>query len=414
MMLHTTWRIARAGLAAAVVVAVAGWAVERVRFGASDQDAVARIASELRQRFAASADSLGRIAARVVADRTLIAARATRPGAGRPPVRGGGRRAHREKREPDRHHGLRRARPRRSPGPAAPRICSRNGSTGRRRCSSSPARWARGWCASSRSSIATGPSRPPGHGRRRAAARRRYAARPAAPTRSSCRTRSFRCRFASGSATWRLRARTRSSFPRRAAARSSMPRSRRPISPRPGRAGEAARGRPSLSVVGITLLFCAGPLLALRRRARTTRTFVAASAGLVVAIVDARASCSGSRCRRFWAGRPLTSPLDLLAHRAGPDRHRLGDARQHRAVAAGRTASSPAGGDRRSGGLGRAGVRRRRHRGDGHRLDVRAGACSRSCRRPRSTSCSFRCCRCIRSTAPGSPSTSVWCCCTPA
>jgi hypothetical protein len=71
-MLHTTWRIARAGLAAAVVVAVAGWVTERVRFGASEQAAVARIASGLRERFAASADSLGRIAARVVADRTLI------------------------------------------------------------------------------------------------------------------------------------------------------------------------------------------------------------------------------------------------------------------------------------------------------------------------------------------------------
>ena len=71
--MHTTWRLARAGLAAAVVVAVAGWAAERVRFGASDQEAVARIAGELRQRFAASADSLGRIAARLVADRTLIA-----------------------------------------------------------------------------------------------------------------------------------------------------------------------------------------------------------------------------------------------------------------------------------------------------------------------------------------------------
>ena len=66
-----------------------------------------------------------------------------------------------------------------------------------------------------------------------------------------------------------------------------------------------------LSVVGITLLLCATPLLTLRRRARTTRTFVAASAGLVVAVVIARVV--------FWFavsplpdGRPLTSPLDLL------------------------------------------------------------------------------------------------------
>ncbi len=66
------WRVARAGLAAALIVAAASWAIERARFGSSDQDAVARIERELRQRFAESADALGRIAARVVTRRNNI------------------------------------------------------------------------------------------------------------------------------------------------------------------------------------------------------------------------------------------------------------------------------------------------------------------------------------------------------
>jgi signal transduction histidine kinase len=68
----TTWRVARAGLAAALVVAAGSWAIERVRFGASDQEAVARIERELRQRFADSADALGRIAAQVARARLTI------------------------------------------------------------------------------------------------------------------------------------------------------------------------------------------------------------------------------------------------------------------------------------------------------------------------------------------------------
>ena len=57
-------RVARAGLVAALLVALVGWAVERNRFGASDQDTLARVERELRQRFEASANTLGTIAAR--------------------------------------------------------------------------------------------------------------------------------------------------------------------------------------------------------------------------------------------------------------------------------------------------------------------------------------------------------------
>ena len=61
-------RIARVGLAAAVVVGLAGYGLERARFGASDQSALNRVEAELRQRFDASAATLGTIAARVAAE----------------------------------------------------------------------------------------------------------------------------------------------------------------------------------------------------------------------------------------------------------------------------------------------------------------------------------------------------------
>ena len=68
------WRVARAGLLAALVVGGAGWGLERMRFGASDADSVARIEAELRQRFDRSADTLGAIAARVASQRDAIRA----------------------------------------------------------------------------------------------------------------------------------------------------------------------------------------------------------------------------------------------------------------------------------------------------------------------------------------------------
>ena len=58
----------RVGAAAALVVGLAGWALERSRFGASDDAALRRVEDELRQRFDASAATLGAIAARVAAE----------------------------------------------------------------------------------------------------------------------------------------------------------------------------------------------------------------------------------------------------------------------------------------------------------------------------------------------------------
>ena len=51
--------IVRAGLIAALAVAAGGWTLERVRFGASDAEAIARVEAETQQRFDASADNLG-------------------------------------------------------------------------------------------------------------------------------------------------------------------------------------------------------------------------------------------------------------------------------------------------------------------------------------------------------------------
>jgi len=71
-MLHATWRVARVGLIAAGVVALAGWGLGRSRFGRSDADTVARVESELRQQVAATANSLERIATGLAAQRDLV------------------------------------------------------------------------------------------------------------------------------------------------------------------------------------------------------------------------------------------------------------------------------------------------------------------------------------------------------
>jgi hypothetical protein len=68
LILSLILRIVRVGAAAALVVGLAGWALERARFGASDDAALRRVEDELRQRFDASAATLGAMAARVAAD----------------------------------------------------------------------------------------------------------------------------------------------------------------------------------------------------------------------------------------------------------------------------------------------------------------------------------------------------------
>ncbi len=62
------FRIVGAGLAAALIVGATGYGLERARFGPSDQSALARIEAELRQRFDASAATLGAIATRLAAE----------------------------------------------------------------------------------------------------------------------------------------------------------------------------------------------------------------------------------------------------------------------------------------------------------------------------------------------------------
>jgi signal transduction histidine kinase len=61
-------RIVRAGVVAALVAGVGGYALERIRLGASDRSAVEGVQAEIRDRFDHSAGSLGAIAARVAGD----------------------------------------------------------------------------------------------------------------------------------------------------------------------------------------------------------------------------------------------------------------------------------------------------------------------------------------------------------
>src|SRR4051812_46366119 len=62
-MLHAVRRIVLVGLAAAMVAAALGWAIGRSRFGSSDEEAIARLESDLRRQFADTAATLARIAA---------------------------------------------------------------------------------------------------------------------------------------------------------------------------------------------------------------------------------------------------------------------------------------------------------------------------------------------------------------
>src|SRR5712692_5896856 len=69
------WRVARAGLVAALLVGLVGRVLEQVRFGAPGedrQDAFQRVQAELRQRLDASADLLGTIAGRLILERDAI------------------------------------------------------------------------------------------------------------------------------------------------------------------------------------------------------------------------------------------------------------------------------------------------------------------------------------------------------
>src|SRR5262249_10166851 len=65
------------------------------------------------------------------------------------------------------------------------------------------------------------------------------------------------------------------------------------------------------SVLGVTLLLCAGPLLELRRRTRDLRPFVVLTGGLVLATLIVRLVFSAA-IRPLVGPRTLTSPLDLM------------------------------------------------------------------------------------------------------
>jgi signal transduction histidine kinase len=73
----------RAGVMVALAVGVIGWGVERARFGRSDDDALARVERELRDRVDATAETLGGVAARVAGARATIESAARDPGAQR-------------------------------------------------------------------------------------------------------------------------------------------------------------------------------------------------------------------------------------------------------------------------------------------------------------------------------------------
>ena len=67
-------RVVGAGVVTAAVVGVTGWAIERARFGPTDDTALARVAGELRQHLDTTADTLGAIAARVASAGAVIRA----------------------------------------------------------------------------------------------------------------------------------------------------------------------------------------------------------------------------------------------------------------------------------------------------------------------------------------------------
>jgi signal transduction histidine kinase len=66
-------RVVRIGVAAAVVVAVSGWVIERVRFGSSDETAVARVERDITRRIDAAAQNLQTTAASLATARETVA-----------------------------------------------------------------------------------------------------------------------------------------------------------------------------------------------------------------------------------------------------------------------------------------------------------------------------------------------------
>ena len=150
--------IAGIGLLGAALVAAAGAALERQRFGASTEASFAKIENEVRLRFEASASTLATISARVVAAKRGHRRRFTRCRSGEDAVRSARPGCARRARRHDRGDGLRRE-----------ALAARLGGTGLRSApdavraapahsSSRRIRSGHGWSGSSRSSIAIDPS----------------------------------------------------------------------------------------------------------------------------------------------------------------------------------------------------------------------------------------------------------------
>src|SRR5205814_2860718 len=74
MKLSAPGRIVLAGVIVALAVAAGGRALERLRFGASDAEASARVKAETQQRYDASANTLAAISVRAAGQRDLIRA----------------------------------------------------------------------------------------------------------------------------------------------------------------------------------------------------------------------------------------------------------------------------------------------------------------------------------------------------
>src|SRR6185436_15166824 len=65
-------RLVIGGLLGTLAVGASGLALERARFGSSDDEALSRVEAEFRRQFDGSADALGVMAARVAAERAGI------------------------------------------------------------------------------------------------------------------------------------------------------------------------------------------------------------------------------------------------------------------------------------------------------------------------------------------------------
>ncbi|HMD36661.1 MAG TPA: hypothetical protein VKH42_16925, partial [Vicinamibacterales bacterium] len=65
-------RIVRAGVVAALAVALAGWGIGRARFGATDAEAAVRVEREIRERVDGIAGTLRAIATRIAAEHDAI------------------------------------------------------------------------------------------------------------------------------------------------------------------------------------------------------------------------------------------------------------------------------------------------------------------------------------------------------